>query len=134
MATEEKMICSYDPKKGWEVEVTRDIPKVELSYHELRMVVMALYNQGTMLREPQLTFAHGNTGNDYQNLARRIDHVLSKLEKYHVIKLSAQDTRKKEIMDNPETWRGIGQEQKGAVPTPSNKKRARRPGNGKTAK
>ena len=56
--------------------------KAGLTYHQLRAIVIALYNQGVMMRQPGLTFSHGNTGNEFIALAGELDVVVRDSEPY----------------------------------------------------
>jgi hypothetical protein len=58
-----------------------------ISYSSLRMIVMALHNQGEFMKSPGLTFSHGNLGNEYLELASYLDAFVADLEKKHIIVL-----------------------------------------------
>lgn len=61
--------------------------QVEINYNELKRVVMAVFSYGMQLRAPNLTFSHGNTGNEFLELAARIDKFVSDLEPRHLLLL-----------------------------------------------
>lgn len=54
--------------------------KPAFNYPVLRMIVMALFNQGLELKRPGLTFAHGNVGNQFIDNAKFFDDFLADLE------------------------------------------------------
>jgi hypothetical protein len=47
--------------------------RVELTYAELKRVVIAIFSYGMQLKNPTLTFSHANTGNEFLELAARFD-------------------------------------------------------------
>jgi hypothetical protein len=61
--------------------------KVEITYPELRAIVVALFNAGVLNKQQGLTFSHGNIGNEYLALAARIDKFVADLEPRHVLTL-----------------------------------------------
>jgi hypothetical protein len=65
--------------------------QVEINYNELKRVVMAVFSYGMQLRAPNLTFSHGNTGNEFLELAARIDKFVSDLEPRHLLLLVATE-------------------------------------------
>lgn len=66
-----------------------------LTYPALRAIVIALHNQGLMMKAPGLTFSHGNVGNEYLAIASDIDDLVSELERNSEIILrdKARDDR-----------------------------------------
>lgn len=61
---------------------------VNLTYDDLRKLVIACHNQGLFLKRPGLTFSHGNVGNEYMALAKKVDTLVQNSEPYHLFLLS----------------------------------------------
>ena len=73
--------------------------KPAFNYPVLRMIVMALHNQGLQLKQPGLTFAHGNMGNQFIDQAKFFDSYLADLEPTdHIIMV------KKSVVEGEENY------------------------------
>jgi hypothetical protein len=64
----------------------------KLSFEKLRMIVMALHNQGEFMRDSTLTFSHANLGSEYQSLAHELDLFVSDLEPGVVLSLQREES------------------------------------------
>jgi len=54
-----------------------------IEFYQLRAAVIALFDRGEQLKKDGGTFSHGNTGNDYQDLAHYLDQLVSSSEHHH---------------------------------------------------
>src|SRR5271166_613405 len=54
----------------------KQVRSLILGFHELRALVVATYDKGETLKEYGGTFSHGNTGNTFQDLARKVDELI----------------------------------------------------------
>lgn len=56
---------------------TQPVRRLILGFNELRALVVGTYDKGETLKEYGGTFSHGNTGNAFQDLAHKVDQLVS---------------------------------------------------------
>lgn len=64
------------------------VKTVNLNFDDLRKIAIACHCHGVGLKSPGLTFSHGNVGNEYLLLAKKIDDLVQDSEPYHLFLLS----------------------------------------------
>lgn len=74
------------------------ITNIRLSYSDMRRLVIALYDTGTNLQNPRLTFSHGNVGNELLDIAEKIDEFVADLEAENVMVVMKYDELQSERM------------------------------------
>ncbi len=83
------------------------ITERQITYRELRSIVLALYDIGDVVKSMHSTFSHGSIRNELQDIARYLDKFVADLEPRHVLILQNSEDIMKQIMETDDRYKKV---------------------------